>query len=222
MKVGFIVLSLGLAASVSLGGCAHPVSASKSAAPSSSTESSSVDSGSSVSASDTPMGPDGQTEATSGEQAGEDALDVSDKLPYKGMPAAYIDQTWLGPADEVGERISGGKLDGAVAYYWRARNGTGDLVFIAHVNNDEVVDVSKMNTGKNYWGDGSRRFGSVLPDLEASGESVDKKSSQPSEKPDPDGWDDAEDYADANYGSFRSWDEAYDYWLEEMTEASGT
>ncbi len=217
MKVEFIVLSLGLAASISLAGCAHPVSASKSTAPSSSTESSSVDSDGSVSASATSVDSDGHTEATSGEQTGEDMLDVSGKLPYKGMPAAYINQTWLGPADEIGERVSGGKLDGATPYYWRARNGTGDLVFIAHVNNDEVVDVSKMNTGKNYWGDGSSRFGRGLPDLEASGESVDKKSSQPSEKPDPDGWDDAEDYADANSGSFRSWDEAYDYWLEEMT-----
>ncbi len=34
--------------------------------------------------------------------------------------------------------------------------------------------------------------------------------------PDPDGWDDPEDYANANSSYFNNYDEAYDYWLEEM------
>ncbi len=145
------------------------------------------------------------------------APDVSEKLPYKGMPASVIDQTWLGPADEVGEELDGGACKGGVPYYWHARNGTGDLVFIAYVKDDEVISVAKLNLSKNYWGDGSSVLGNDLPDLDASGETVNGGTSSGAAKPGPDGWDDAEDYANANSSSFDSWDEAHDFWLEEMS-----
>lgn len=149
--------------------------------------------------------------------APEPTLDVSGKLPYKGMPSSYIDQTWLGPADEVGDELDAGACKGSVPYSWHARNGTGDLVFTAYVKDGEVISVAKSNLSKNYWGDGSSRFGSDLPDLDASGETVKGNSSTGAAKPDPDGWDDAEDYANANSSSFNTWDEAYEYWLEEMS-----
>lgn len=140
--------------------------------------------------------------------------DVSNCLPYVGMPAELIDATGIGTADEVGEKLALGKFAGAVPHYWRAKNGTGDLVFSAYVKDGEVVSVAKYNTGKNYWGVSATSSG--LPDLYASGEAVEKITSQ-SAKPDPDGWDDPEDYANDNAGAFDSYDAAYDYWLEEMT-----
>lgn len=76
--------------------------------------------------------------------------------------------------------------------------------------------VAKCNLGKNYWGDGTGVLSSELPDLDASGEAMGRDGSSSSAKPDPDGWDDAEDYADANSSSFKTWDEAYEYWLEEI------
>ena len=146
------------------------------------------------------------------------AVDVRNRLAYVGMPADYIDVTWLGPADEVGEKVTSGKYAGATPYRWRAKNGTNDLVFSAYVKDDEVVMVAKCNTGKNYWGSsgGSSALSRELPDLFASGETVNEKTSQ-SAKPDPDGWDDPDDYAAANESAFDSYDAAFDYWLEEMS-----
>lgn len=206
------MISLGLAAMLALGGCAsrgssRDVSASPSSSQTQRDSGSSADTGSSIAHS-----PTSTTSATSGRGDADVALDVSDKLPYKGMPAEYIDQTWLGPADEMGDQISGGKYNGGTPYYWRARNGTDDLVFAAYVKDSEVAGVAKFNLGKNYW-DG----GSEYPDLEASGEAVGKHDFAQAAKPDPDGWDDAEDYANANSSYFNSWEEAHDYWLEEMT-----
>ena len=206
------MISLGLAAMLALGGCAsrgseHDVSASSSSSQAQRDSGSSADKNSSVA-----QGPTSTTSATSGRGDADATLDVSDKLPYKGMPAEYIDETWLGPADEMGDQISSGKYSGGTPYYWRARNGTDDLVFAAYVKNGEVAGVAKFNLGKNYWNDESEH-----PDLEASGEAVDKHGSDQSAKPDPDGWDDAEDYANANSSYFNSWEEAHDYWLEEMT-----
>ncbi|MDO4848251.1 MAG: hypothetical protein Q4B45_00560 [Coriobacteriia bacterium] len=206
------MIFLGLAATLALGGCAswgnsRDVFASPSSPQTQRDSDSSADKGSSVA-----QGPSSTASATPGGGDAEPALDVSDKLPYKGMPAEYIDQTWLGPADEMGDRISGGKYSGGAPYYWCARNGTDDLVFAAYVKDGEVAGVAKFNLGKNYW-DG----GSEYPDLEASGEAADKHGSAQAAKPDPDGWDDAEDYANANSSYFKSWEEAHDYWLEEMT-----
>lgn len=146
------------------------------------------------------------------------AVDVRSRLAYVGMPADYIDVTWLGPADEVGEKVTSGKYAGATPYRWRAKNGTNDLVFSAYVKDDEVVMVFKSNTGKNYWGssDGSSALSRELPDLFASGEAVKEKTSQ-SAKPDPDAWDDPDDYAAANESAFDNYDAAFDYWLEEMS-----
>ncbi len=162
----------------------------------------------------------GQENGQTQQDAAGDAqvVDVRSKLAYVGMPADYIDVTWLGPADEVGEKVTSGKYAGATPYRWRAKNGSNDLVFSAYVKDGEVVMVAKCNTGKNYWGssDGSSALSRELPDLFASGETVKEKTSQ-SAKPDPDSWDDPDDYAAANESAFDSYDAAFDYWLEEMS-----
>ena len=215
MDITRTMIRLGLAATLALGGCAARRNSAKApSSPSSSITSSDsesvADAGSSSSGS-----PSTDVSATSVGGDVDAALELGDRLPYKGMPAEYIDQTWLGPADDVGEQLTGGKFKGGTPYYWHARNGTGDLVFTAYVKNGEVAGVAKSNLGKNYWGDGSGAVSSGLPDLEASGEPVGKGGS--ASKPDPDGWDNAEDYANANSSLFGSWDEAYEYWLEEMS-----
>ncbi len=216
MDVTRTMIHLGLAATLVLGGCAaRGASSDVSPSPSSSQTQHDSDSTADKGASADPVS---SSKTTGTSDAGDEdaALDVSGRLPYKGMPAEHIYQTWLGPADEVGEQITGGKLKGSTPYYWNARNGTDDRVFAAYVKNGEVIGVTKFNLGKNYWGDGSSVVSSDLPDLEASGESVGKNGSSSTAKPDPDGWDDAEDYANANSSRFTSWDEAYEFWLEEM------
>lgn len=213
------MICLGLAAMLALGGCAARGNARN--VSSSSSSQTQRDSGSDadkdLSANQSPSATTTTTWDSDNGDSADAALDVSDRLPYKGMPAEYIDQTWLGPADEVGDQISRGKYKGGAPYYWRARNGTDDLVFAAYVKDDEVAGVAKFNLGKNYWGGGSSAFSNEFPDLEASGEAVGKHDSAQAAKPDPDGWDDAEDYANANFSYFNSWDEAYEYWLEEMS-----
>lgn len=219
MNMARTMVYLGLATTLALGGCAaHESSRDVSRASSSFSSRTQLDEDSTADKG-TPAKPvsSPKTTGTSDGGDGDAALDVIDRLPYKGMPAEYIDQTWLGAADEVGEQVTGGKLKGSTPYYWNARNGTDDRVFAAYVKNGEVIGVAKYNMGKNYWGDGSSVVSSDLPDLEASGESVGKNGSASTSKPDPDGWDDAEDYADANSSQFKSWDEAYEYWLEEMS-----
>ncbi len=69
--------------------------------------------------------PQVETSDSSGQESGEtqedaagdaQAVDVRSKLAYVGMPADYIDVTWLGPADEVGEKVTSGKYAGATPY----------------------------------------------------------------------------------------------------------
>lgn len=125
-----------LAAALVLGGSSvHGCSSDVSSTPSSSQAQN--ESGSAVEAPSAIQSPsDKTTPASDGSAA---VVDMSDRLPYKGMLAEYIDQTWLGPADEAGEPLTSGKFKGGVPYYWRARNGTDDLVFTAYENNGEVV-----------------------------------------------------------------------------------
>lgn len=141
--------------------------------------------------------------------------DVSGKLPYIAMPAELIDETWLGPADEVADAVeSTGLLAGSVPHRWRARNGTGDLVFSAYVRDGEVLKVVKENLGKDYWKQPGSAVTRDFPDLGGEGEQVADSASP--RVPDPEDYDDAEDYANAAAGAFGSWDAAHDHWLEEM------
>lgn len=140
--------------------------------------------------------------------------DVSDELPYISMPAELIDATWLGPADEVADAVEGtGLLAGSVPHRWRARNGTGDLVFTAYVRDGEVLKVVKENLGKDYWKQPGSAVSRDFPDLGGEGGQVGGGSPH---VPDPEDYDDAEDYANAAAGAFGSWDAAHDHWLEEM------
>ena len=141
--------------------------------------------------------------------------DVSGKLPYIGMPAELIDATWLGPADEVADAVEGtGLLAGSVPYRWRAENGTDDLVFSAYVRDGEVLKVVKENLGKNYWKQPGSAVAHDFPDLGGTGGQVGGSTSP--RVPDPEDYDDAEDYANAAASAFGSWDAAHDHWLEEM------
>ena len=141
--------------------------------------------------------------------------DVSGKLPYIGMPAELIDATWLGPVDEVADAVEGtGLLAGSVPHRWRARNGTGDLVFSAYVRDGEVLKVVKENLGKDYWKQPGSAVTRDFPGLEGEGEQVGGGASP--RVPDPEDYDDAEDYANAAASAFGSWDAAHDHWLEEM------
>lgn len=140
---------------------------------------------------------------------------VSGKLPYIGMPAELIDATWLGPADEVADAVEGtGLLAGSVPYRWRAENGTGDLVFTAYVRDGEVLKVVKENLDKDYWKQPGSAVTRDFPDLGGEGGQVGGGASP--RVPDPEDYDDAEDYANAAAGAFGSWDAAHDHWLEEM------
>ena len=99
-----------------------------------------------------PAEPTSSQNQTKPQESSEPLPDVSGKLPYIGMPAELIDETWLGPVDEVDDAVEGtGLLAGSVPHRWRARNGTGDLVFSAYVRDGEVLKVVKENLGKDYW-----------------------------------------------------------------------
>ena len=116
--------------------------------------------------------------------------DLAEKLPYQGMNAFWIDQTWLGPHDEYDDvPIEGGQKEGATTYMWKAKNGTNDTIFYAYVRDYEVIAVSKGYSATDYWPD---LWGK--PDLYASGKA--RPPSIPSERPDPADYDDPDDYAD--------------------------
>lgn len=133
------------------------------------------------------------------------------------MSARYIDSTELGAHNDGEEVLADGRWKGGTAYYWSAYS-TGDRVFSAIVKGGEVVKVNKYNTYKNYWADGSF-MGKDFPDMNASGERVEKSSStSSSELPNVYGYDDpslfaddAEDYF-RQMGSSDPWQDAYAYW----------
>lgn len=159
-----------------------------------------------------PVPSQGQSEP---QEPSEPLPDVSGKLPYIGMPAELIDATWLGPADEVADAVEGtGLLAGSVPYRWRAENGTDDLVFTAYVRDGEVLKVVKENLGKDYWKQPGSAVTRDFPDLGGEGGQVGGGASP--RVPDPEDYDDAEDYANAAAGAFGSRDAAHDHWLEEM------
>ena len=153
-----------------------------------------------------------------------DGKDISEGLPFKGMDASLLDQTWLGAHDEESEPIKGGLFDGGVSYRWLARNGTDDRVFSAIALDGVVAQVTKENLSKDYWANPGSVMPKELPDREAAGKAVIASSSSPDPEEAPDGaedpldYDDPEDYADANERAFElqsaegGWQAAYDYW----------
>ena len=162
-----------------------------------------------------PAAPTSSQDQAKPQMPSEPLPDVSGELPYIGMPAELIDATWLGPADEVADAVEGtGLLAGSIPYRWHARNGTGDLVFSAYVRDGVVLKVVKENLGKDYWKQPGSAVTRDFPDLGGEGEQVGGGASP--RVPDPEDYDDAEDYADAAAGAFGSWDAAHDHWLEEM------
>ena len=162
-----------------------------------------------------PAAPTSSQNQAKPQEPSEPLPDVSGELPYIGMPAELIDATWLGPVDEVADAVEGtGLLAGSIPHRWRARNGTGDLVFSAYVRDGEVLKVVKENLGKDYWKQPGSAVTRDFPDLGGEGGQVGGGASP--RVPDPEDYDDAEDYADAAAGAFGSWDAAHDHWLEEM------
>ena len=159
-----------------------------------------------------PVPSQGQSEP---QEPSEPLPDVSGKLPYIGMPAEFIDATWLGPADEVADAVEGtGLLAGSIPHRWRAENGTDVLVFTAYVRDGEVLKVVKENLGKDYWKQPGSAVTRDFPDFGGEGGQVGGSASP--RVPDPEDYDDAEDYANAAASAFGSWDAAHDHWLEEM------
>lgn len=147
-----------------------------------------------------------------------DGKAISEGLPFKDMDTSLIDQTWLGVHDEKGEIISGGSLfSGGTPFYWRAQNGTDDLVFEAIVRDGRVIKVSKFNQGRNYWAVPGQILGRDLPDRTASGAMV-EKGSLDVVPDDPTDYASPKEYADNNETAFASngasdpWQSAYDYW----------
>ena len=147
-----------------------------------------------------------------------DGKAIAEGLPFKDMDASLIDQTWLGVHDEKGEVIDGNSLfSGGTPYYWRAQNGTNDVVFEAIVRDGRVIKVSKYNQGRNYWAVPGQILGRDLPDRTASGAMVDKDALD-AVPDDPTDYASPEEYADNNEAAFASngasgpWQSAYDYW----------
>ncbi|WP_373095605.1 hypothetical protein [Collinsella bouchesdurhonensis] len=105
----------------------------------------------------------------------------------------------------------------ALAVYWPAQNGSGDLLFDAIAVDGVVMNVSKYNLAKNYWCDAAGTM-RVLPDRTASGARVDGGATQFIPNKDPSDYDSPDEYADAAedefaaHGSSNSWQEAFDYW----------
>lgn len=147
-----------------------------------------------------------------------DGVPVAESMPYKGMPARLIDDTWMGPHDLVGEPVAGGLIEGATPYRWCAENGTGDVIYTAYVLGGEVVKVQKDMPWSNYWAEEGSVVLREYPDLDASGERVESDPIVPSSPPDPTGYASPEEYADNVEDWFRSngsadpWNDAYVYW----------
>lgn len=147
-----------------------------------------------------------------------DGKAIAEGLPFKDMDSSLIDQTWLGVHDEEGEVISCGSLfSGGTPYYWRAQNGTDDVVFGAIVRDGRVIKVSKYNQGSNYWAVPGQILGRDLPDRTASGAMVDKGTldavpDDPTDYASPDEYADNNEAAFASNGASDPWQSAYDYW----------
>lgn len=110
--------------------------------------------------------------------------DLSDRMPYAGMPEAWIDATYMGPHEAV-------DASGATTTYkWYSRNGKHDLIYAAYCKGGAVDHVAQMLTATDYWP------GIVCekPDFYAEGV---PESPVVDEKPDPADYDDEDDYASA-------------------------
>lgn len=139
------------------------------------------------------------------------------RLPRVGLSVEYIDATELGEHDDESEVIDSGKFKGGVSYYWRAKNGTNDIVYSAIVVGGKVVDVSKWKTGFDYWYQEGSSLPGEFPNLYAAGKER-TSSTSGIMLYDPSDYDDPEDFADDNEAYFAAqgiedaWDYAYSYW----------
>lgn len=149
--------------------------------------------------------------------------DLSDSLPYTGMSADLIDETYLGAHDDEGDIVEGGSKEGSFPYYWLAYNGE-DRIFTAYVDIDtnRVVGTFRNNTDKDYWYDESSGEVLDLPNLDGEGERAEDDEDVPLRLESPSKYDDPGDFADANEDYFEAqgyddpWDEAYTYWNDKM------
>lgn len=149
--------------------------------------------------------------------ANPDGKPLAQSMPWKGMPTALLGSTYLGEPDETGEVIDGGLLDGGTPHYWRSHNERHERVFEAVVRGGEVIDVSRWNTGRNYWPPETSLRASALPILDASGDKNPESGAAP-DLPDPNDYDDPDDY-EADAEDYFAWlgcedpaQAAYLYW----------
>lgn len=139
--------------------------------------------------------------------------ELSDRLPYIGLPADLVDSTWLGPHSSESEPVESGMLKGATPYHWTAHDGT--LIFTAYIRDGEVVKVAKIYLGTDYWlaADGSHLD---KPNLDGTGARIENQL--PPQLIDPEDFDNAEDYADnaadyfEYYGAEDPWMAAVEFW----------
>lgn len=139
------------------------------------------------------------------------------RVPRVGLSVQYIDATEIGAHDDVSETIDGGKFKGGVTYYWRAKNGTNDIVYSAIVVSGKVAQVSKWKTAFDYWYQEGSTLTSEVPNLYAAGQKITDTTQAPTLY-DPSDYDSPEDFADDNEAYFAAqgkespWDYAYSYW----------
>lgn len=139
--------------------------------------------------------------------------ELSDRLPYIGLPADLVDSTWLGPHSSESEPVESGMLEGATPYHWVAHDGT--QIFAAYIRDGKVIKVAKFYVGTDYW---NAADGSDLdkPNLDGTGTQIDNRL--PPQLVDPEDFDNAEDYADnaadyfEYYGAKDPWMAAVDFW----------
>ena len=117
--------------------------------------------------------------------------DLSERMPYKEMPEAWIDSTYMGPHDAQEMRENGTML-----YKWYSRNGKHDLIYCVYCNHGKVHNVAQIMSATDYWPGIAAKF----PDFYAEGI---KEPPVVDEKPDPLDYDDEDDYISASEDWYR-------------------
>ncbi len=128
------------------------------------------------------------------------------KIPYEGMPEAYINDTIMG---KYHEKDTSSKY-GFTKYYWRTNYG--DIMLIVSCYEGEVSSVSRYGWGY-FWTDDIKPIWNGKNPYTSSS----YKSESKSKKSDPynvNDYSDPEDFYYDNYDDFWEYEEAEDYFNE--------
>ena len=122
--------------------------------------------------------------------AAQPPADLADRMPYAGMPEAWIDATYMGPHDAA-------EASGTTTIYkWYSRNGKHDLIYGAYCKAGAVDHVAQFLSATDYW----PGIAAKKPDFYAQGI---PDSPVVDEKPDPADYDDEDDYISASEDWYR-------------------